>query len=82
MGLKYWSRHNRNDEPDTFLADQSGAVWEEMKQLDALSGGKLLRLRQRALRQWRLALAELIKRPDIADLRKAIQTQEKVNDLC
>ena len=72
IGEKYWQRHDRNEEEDLTLAARSAAVRAEMERLDALADGKLLRLRQRALRLWRLALDELMEREDIRALRKAI----------
>ncbi len=78
VGLKYWRRHNRNEEEETLLAERSPAIRAEMERLDALSGGKLMQLRARALRQWRLALREALKRPEIAALQAAILDRETV----
>ena len=72
VGLAYWAQHDRNEEEDTRLAARAPDVLEEMKRLDAMSDGQLMRLRRRALRQWRLALDELLARDDVAALRDAI----------
>ncbi|MDJ0640205.1 MAG: glycosyltransferase family 2 protein [Paracoccaceae bacterium] len=72
VGLKYWLQHDRNEEEDLSLADRSREVRAEMRQLDELSGGKLLRLRQRSIRQWRKTVAELTKVPEFDALQSAI----------
>ncbi len=78
VGLKYWRRHNRNEEEDTRLASRADRIRAEMARLDDLSGGKLMQLRARALRQGRLTLNEALSRPEIAGLKAAILEDETV----
>lgn len=56
----YWSRRNINLVQDTTLSGWSERIWAEMARLDALSGGKLMRQRQRSLRQWRLRVRDIL----------------------
>lgn len=72
VGLNYWRKHDRNDEEDTSLAARAFEIWAEMKRLDKASDGKLLRLRQRGLRQWRIALDELLEDPEMNALNESI----------
>ena len=72
VGQAYWAQHNRNEEQDLSLANRSEALWAEMRALDAASDGQLLRLRNRAHRQWRIALENLLEQPGSAALRAAI----------
>lgn len=72
IDLKYWRHFDRNEEEDTSLAQNSDAVWAEMERLNELSGGRLLKLRQKALRQNRQEVRELLKDPEIAAMRDSI----------
>ena len=67
-GLEYWRKHNRNEETDLSLAAQAFRLWSEMKKLDEMSEGKLLRIRQNAIRRSREALAT----SDVEPLRSII----------
>ena len=70
----YWALHNRNDESDRLLADRAHAVRAEMQHLDDMSDGKLMRLRQRAIRQWRQTAKIRTQEADYAKLIEAIQS--------
>ncbi len=72
VGLNYWRKHDRNEEEDTSLASRAFEIWAEMKRLDKAADGKLLRMRQRGLRQWRLALDALLKDQQFSDLHESI----------
>lgn len=71
-GLDAWRALDRNEEDELSLAASAFDVWAEMKRLDELAEGKLLRVRQRGLKQWRMALDALLERGDIRALRDAI----------
>ncbi|NNE81398.1 MAG: glycosyltransferase family 2 protein [Silicimonas sp.] len=71
-GLEIWRELDRNDEEDHTLVSRAPALWEEMQRLDEMSDGLLLRLRQKAIRQWRVAAKNLAERKDITALRDAI----------
>lgn len=71
-GLEYWRAHDRNEEQDLSLVARAPELWDEMQRLDGLSGGQLLRLRQKAIRKWRVAAKNLAERKDITALRDAI----------
>lgn len=73
VGVSYWQKHDRNEEEDTRLAARSFEIWAEMKRLDKMADGKLLRLRQRSLRQWRLALRDLVDDEALRALEAGIQ---------
>jgi hypothetical protein len=68
----YWVQHDRNEEEDLRLAGTAPKVWAEMQRLDEMSDGQLLRLRNRAFRQWRIGLDALLERPIMAALRNTI----------
>ncbi len=68
----YWAQHDRNDEEDLRLAARVPEVWAEMERLDEMSNGRLLRLRNRAFRQWRIALDGLLEKGDMAALRNTV----------
>lgn len=72
VGDAYWAQHDRNDAEDLLLAERAPRLWDEMRALDEASGGQLLRLRNRAFRQWRIALDALLERPGMAALRHSI----------
>lgn len=69
----YWVQHDRNDVLDRGLADRATALWGEMQRLDALSDGKLMRLRRRGIRQWRQTAKLRMQEPAYAALIDAIQ---------
>ena len=71
-GLTYWQKHDRNDEEDLSFAKQAFALWAEMKRLDEMADGELLPLRQRAIRQWKEKLADVLKDKANQALRDAI----------
>ena len=71
-GEAYWAQHDRNEEEDLRLAGRAQAIWDEMRRLDEMSNGRLLRLRNRAHRQWRIALDGLLEKGEMAALRSAI----------
>ena len=71
-GLTYWQKHDRNDETDLSLAAGAFALWSEMKRLDVMSEGKLLRLRQRGIKQCRDKLEALEEQENIQALQKSI----------
>lgn len=71
-GEAYWAQHDRNEEEDTRLSARAPEVWAEMQRLDEMSNGRLLRLRGRAFRQWRIALDALLENADMAALRRTI----------
>lgn len=75
VGLRYWQRHDRNEEEDLSLASHAFELWAEMKRLDDMADGKLLQFRQRGLRQWRIALDEFLKQDHMVALRDAITGQ-------
>lgn len=70
--MKHWTQHDRNEEEDASLAKHAFDVWAEMKRLDAETGGKLLALRSRGLRQWRLALDKVMEDDRMVALRDSI----------
>ncbi len=72
VGLTYWQRNDRNEEEDLSLAKRAFEIWAEMKRLDKEADGKLLRLRSRGQRQWRMQLETLMETDDIAELHRAI----------
>lgn len=72
VGDAYWVQHDRNEEEDLTLAERAPRLWDEMRALDEQSEGQLLRLRNRAFRQWRIALDMALERPEMAALRNAI----------
>ena len=72
VGEAYWIQHNRNEEDDLTLANRAPALWEEMRALDEMSEGQLLRLRSRAFRQWRIALEGHLEQPGMTTLRNAL----------
>ena len=72
LGAKYWSTYEINEAEDRLLADRSAAIWTEMKRLDDLSDGLLMRLRLRAFRQWRTKFRNLVAKPEFAELRQQI----------
>lgn len=72
VGLDYWKKHDRNEEEDLSLANRTFEIWTEMKRLDKDSDGKLLRMRSRGQRQWRMQLDELLQSTEIAELRDSI----------
>ncbi len=72
IGLTYWQKHDRNDETDLTLAARAFTLWSEMKRLDDLSDGKLLRLRQRGIRLWRDKLTALEQTDTVRDLRDSV----------
>ena len=71
-GEAYWAQHDRNEEEDLLLAARAPEVWAEMQRLDEMSNGRLLRLRNRAFRQWRIALDSLLEQGEMSVLRNAI----------
>ena len=75
-GEAYWAQHDRNEEEDLALASRATAIWDEMRRLDEMSNGRLLRLRGRAFRQWRIALDGLLEKGDMAALRNAILSSD------
>ena len=75
IGLTYWEKHDRNEEEDTSLASHAFELWSEMKRLNDMSEGKLLRLRQRGIQKSRMALDELLERDDIQALRDSILSE-------
>ena len=77
VGDAYWVQHDRNEEEDLILAERAPKLWDEMRALDEKSDGQLLRLRNRAFRQWRIALEGLLERPDLAALRNSILASNK-----
>ena len=72
VGKDYWDQHDRNEAEDDSLASRAPVLWAEMERLDEMSGGRLLRLRGRAMRQARIAVAALLERPDTQALHAAI----------
>lgn len=72
VGARYWRTYNRNDEEDLGLATRAPAILAEMQRLDDLSGGRLMSLRTRALRQWRINLEAALEEPELLGLRDAI----------
>lgn len=77
VGLRYWQQHDRNEEEDTTLATRAAELWAEMRRMDQEADGKLLPLRQRGLRQWRLTLDQLLEAEVTASLRDAILESQK-----
>ncbi len=75
IGLTYWEKHDRNEEEDMTLARRAFELWSEMKRLNDMSEGKLLRLRQRGIQKSRAALDELLERDDIQALRDSILSE-------
>ncbi|MEO1537328.1 MAG: glycosyltransferase family 2 protein [Pseudomonadota bacterium] len=78
VGLSYWKKHDRNEEEDTTLSMHAFELWAEMRRLDKMADGKLLPLRARGVRQWRLALDDLMKDNNMVALRDAIIGQSGV----
>lgn len=72
VSLDGWKAVDRNDSTDLTLAERRRALWAEMKRLDALSNGRLLKLRKRAVRMWRRKATELLEQADYAALRDDI----------
>ena len=70
--LSYWKAHDRNEEEDLSLATRAFDIRAEMARLDKASDGKLMRLRQRALRQWRFALDQSMTDETMSALRDGI----------
>jgi hypothetical protein len=68
ISRKYWRRRNFNDDTDTALAARSSEIRTEMARLDALSGGRLLALRQRAIETHQARFDALMDDPGFRDL--------------
>ncbi len=68
IALDYWRRRNVNAEAATGMLRLLPALKAEVAELDQMSGGVLIRLRNRALRQWRLRIADIKQRPEMAEL--------------
>ncbi|MBE2275759.1 MAG: glycosyltransferase family 2 protein [Rhodobacteraceae bacterium] len=68
----YWRKWNRNDERETAILSRRDRLLAEMQHLDALTGGRLMALRRRALRYWRGKVAQLKTREDMAELYNTI----------
>ncbi len=73
--LATWRACDLNETTDRTLADRGAALRDEMQRLDNLSNGHLMRLRKRAIRQWRHKAAEMTERDDIVTLREEILTE-------
>ena len=80
VASRYWQSHDRNDDTVTDLADRASKTLAEMQRLDDLSGGKLMRLRRRAIRHWRLTLETVLERDDIAALRDTLLAEAPASD--
>ncbi|MEZ5798619.1 MAG: glycosyltransferase family 2 protein [Paracoccaceae bacterium] len=63
VALDYWRKRNVNREEDSTLAALADAIRDEIRALDAGSGGVLAGLRERALRQWRRRIGEIKAQP-------------------
>jgi Glycosyl transferase family 2 len=68
IALDYWRKRNVNTEPDLGLSGAADALHAEMAALDAQTGGRLTKQRNRALRQWRGRIATLKAQPEMAEL--------------
>ncbi len=65
---EYWRKWNRNEQRETAILARRDMLLAEMQRLDALTGGRLMTLRRRALRYWRDRVAGLKTREDMAAL--------------
>jgi hypothetical protein len=72
IALDYWRKRNQNHAEDLALAAQAEATAAAMAELDAASGGRLGRLRLRALRLWRERVRAALDRPGGAALYDAL----------
>lgn len=81
VGLSYWQKHDHNEEEDLTLASRALEIWAEMKRLDELADGKLLQMRNRAQRQWRLELGSLLKDENVAALRDRILAEKQAEPM-
>lgn len=61
--MKYWKGFNTNIEADRRLALQAPRIWDKMRELDDLSGGRLFFLRRNSLRLWQERLEHLLASP-------------------
>lgn len=68
IGQRYWRQRNFNDEKDTGLAARSPDIAACMAELDALSGGRLEKLRQQSLERHRQRFEELMQDEEYRDL--------------
>ncbi len=64
----YWQRRNFNDEEDARLADRAPALRAAMDALDEKSGGRLGRLRRKALERHRERFRAVLEQPEGQEL--------------
>ena len=69
-----WVQFDRNEEEDQTLAARTFDTWAEMKRLDTLANGRLLRLRERARQQWAQSLETLMASPEVTTLADRIKS--------
>jgi hypothetical protein len=68
IALDYWKKRNVNREEDRTLANLADAIRDEVRNLDAQSGGVLKRLRKRSLTLWTQRIAEIKAQPAMQGL--------------
>lgn len=72
VGLDYWQKRNRNEEPDTTIQRRLGRMKTEWDNL--LSDSKLSALHQAAVANHLEQITELLKRDDMQNLKEAIRS--------
>lgn len=72
IDMRYWRRFNRNQVEELGLYNQLPETRKKMAELDDLTNGRLMGIRNRSLRQWRVRGRMLREDPDYAVLYKRL----------
>jgi len=72
LALRYWRMKNINDAEDRALADLSERTRAKMRELDDLSRGRLMILREASRALWQQRLGELLQQPRYAEFYRQL----------
>ncbi|WP_166418601.1 glycosyltransferase family 2 protein [Cochlodiniinecator piscidefendens] len=76
VNMQYWNRFNYNQVEDTGLRDLMPKTVDEMAVLDDLTNGRLMGIRRRSFRQWRVGVRQLREEPEFAKLHRRLASQK------
>jgi len=69
---KYWTKFDRNDEEDTSIGHLAEKVRNEIERLNALTDGRLFKLRSQSFKIWQAKVGLFAGNPEIVCLRDQI----------
>lgn len=77
IGLKYWVLRGRNELRDDRMAAQAERIRAQMEAYDQMSGGRLMKMREAAIRRHRERLFDVLKDPEMTGFYENLTDPEK-----